>query len=338
MTSPLFHQLCGYTDTPKNWKAGEGYDFNFIQLESGNDVYSIDTDVVIVGSGCGGGVSAKNLAEAGHRVLVVDKGYYFPPSHLPMPQDAAVQYLFDKGGFYQTENGGASILAGGSWGGGGTVNWSVCLKPQEYVRKEWADSGLSMFTSPKFDECIDRVWDFVGANTSGLRHNHRNRVLLEGSRKLGFAVSEAPQNTAGKEHYCGQCHLGCGSAEKRGPAVSWLPAASQAGAQFMEGFQVDRIMFGEDGKTAVGVEGQWTARGPRGVLNTPESERMQRRVRIKAKKVIVSAGSLWSPLVLMASGVEVRSNSHRTIFALNHGTTNPQIEPSSRAKLTYPPL
>ena len=44
----------------------------------------IYTDVVIVGSGCGGGVSAKNLAEAGHKVIVVEKAYHYSPQHLPM--------------------------------------------------------------------------------------------------------------------------------------------------------------------------------------------------------------------------------------------------------------
>jgi hypothetical protein len=204
-----------------------------------------------------------------------------------------------------SENASTSVLAGGAWGGGGTVNWSVCLRTQDYVRKEWADGGLPMFTSTAYDECMDRVWDFAGAGTDGVRHNHRNRVLLDGSRALGWAAAEAPQNTAGKPHDCGQCHLGCGSAGKRGPAVSWLPAAGDAGAQFMEGFRIDRVTFGEDATTATGVEGQWTSRGPGGSVDAPLSARVQRRVRIRAKKVIVSAGTLWSPVVLMESGITV---------------------------------
>ncbi|EEU46044.1 uncharacterized protein NECHADRAFT_37686 [Fusarium vanettenii 77-13-4] len=302
-TNPIFRQISGYSDTPKDWQPKPGFKYSFLQLEAADDTHVIETDVVIVGSGCGGGVSAKNLAEAGHRVLVVDKAYHFEPSHLPMPQDAASTHLFDNGGFYITDDNGCNVAAGSTWGGGGTVNWSVCLKPQDFVRREWADSGLPFFTSSAFDECLDRVWEFQGAGTDSIRHNHRNRVLLSGSEKLGWTAHPAPQNTADKEHYCGQCHLGCGLAEKRGPATSWLPDAANAGARFMEGFQVDKVLFGPDGQSATGVEGEWVSRD----TGKGDSDRVKRRVVVKAKKVILAAGSLWSPVVLMKSGI---NNQH----------------------------
>ena len=313
LSSPLFAEVSGYGDVPLNWKAGQGYDYSFIQPPAGTDeAHVIETDVVIVGSGCGGGVSAKNIAQAGSRVIVVDKGYYFPPSHLPMPQSAAANYLFDHGGVYLTEDGGVGVACGGSWGGGGTVNWSVCLRLQDYVRKEWASEGLPMFATKDFDDCMDRISEFAGVGTSAIRHNYRNNMILDGSEKLGWSAKPAPQNTAGKEHYCGQCHLGCGSAEKRGPAVSWLPAAGDAGAEFMEGFQVDRVLFSEDGVTAVGVEGLWTSRDSNGQVHTDLNQKRQRRVKIMAKKVVISAGSLWSPVLLKKSGITVSTYHHLT--------------------------
>lgn len=307
INNSLFHQLSGYSDVPRDWKPVEAsHEYIFTQIPAGNEPHVIETDVVVVGSGPGGGISAKNLAEAGHKVLVVDKGYWFPPSQLPMTQGAGTRLLFTAGGSHVSEDGGLVTLNGSSWGGGGTVNWSVCLDPPQIVRNEWAETGLPLFNSPDFDECLARVNGLVGASTAGLTHNHQNHVMLEGCKKLGWKVDVAPQNTAGKTHACGQCHLGCGSAGKRGPTITSLPAAAKAGAQFMEGFHVDKIVFAEDGVTAVGVEGMWTARGPDGVVHTPESERLQRRVVVKAKKVVIAGGALWSPLMLMKSGVEVR--------------------------------
>lgn len=68
----------------------------------------IETDVVIVGSGCGGGVCAKNIAEAGHKVLVVDKGYYFSPSQLPMSEKDGGIHLYVDGGVVSSDD--ASML------------------------------------------------------------------------------------------------------------------------------------------------------------------------------------------------------------------------------------
>ena len=102
--------------------------------------------------------------------------------------------------------------------------------------------------------------------------------------------------------------MGCCSAEKQGPTVSWLPAAAKAGAQFIEGFNVSEIVFDGSGesKQATGVLGTWTSRDERGDVHTPEADRIQRSVHIKAKKVIVACGTLQSPALLMRSGLEVQ--------------------------------
>lgn len=90
--------MLGFPRIPVNCALGEGYEYNFIQLPPGDDHEIIDTDVVIVGSGCGGGVCAKELAEAGLRVLVVDKGYYWSPEYLPMTEAQGPSQMFMNGG------------------------------------------------------------------------------------------------------------------------------------------------------------------------------------------------------------------------------------------------
>ena len=116
-----------------------------------------------------------------------------------------------------------------------------------------------------------------------------------------------PQNTGGNEHYCGHCTLGCGAAQKQGPAVSWLPDAARAGAAFAEGFKVENILFEMVGgqKTAVGVKGVWTSRNSQGGVDGPITDRTVREIIVKAKKVVVSCGTLWSPIILLNSGLTV---------------------------------
>src|SRR4051795_13237467 len=75
-TSPTFNTLARYPKVPDHYKPGPHFEYEFEQFGADQEPAVFETDVVIVGSGCGGGVCAKNIAEAGHRVLVVDKSYY----------------------------------------------------------------------------------------------------------------------------------------------------------------------------------------------------------------------------------------------------------------------
>ncbi|KAH9886426.1 long-chain fatty alcohol dehydrogenase [Xylariomycetidae sp. FL2044] len=277
---------------------GPTIDFQFIKFDPGEHPAVLETDVVIIGSGCGGGVCAKVLAEAGRKVLVADKGYYLPPSQLPVPVESSS--LLYEGGL-QTVDGATTVLTGSCWGGGGTVNWSASLQTQDMVRQEWAEQGLSFFATDSYQENLDRVCDFMGVSAAHISHNHRNRVLLDGSEKLGWKAKVSPQNTGGHEHSCGHCSFGCRSAEKQGPAVSWLPAAKNAGALFIEGLDVSEILFGEyHSKTATGVRGKWTSSS----VSPNSGKRTHREVEIKAKSVIVACGTLHSPLLLMRSGLK----------------------------------
>ncbi|KAI1267375.1 GMC oxidoreductase [Xylariaceae sp. FL1019] len=323
---PLFRELIEYQDHNEDYQPGPSFDFNFIQFPSAQEPAIVDVDVVVVGSGCGGGVCAKVLAEEGHRVLVVDKGYYFPPSQLPMNPEAGSQLLFESSGLIASDDGSMSILAGSNWGGGGTVNWSVSLQPQGFVRQEWADRGLPFFTTQEFQHCLDRVCKFMGVGDKQIRHNHAGSTVLEGARKLGWHAKPVPQNTAGAEHYCGRCYFGCGAGEKQGPAVSWLPAAARAGAQFIEGLEVEKVLFDEKrgSKQAIGILGKWTSRDRDGGLQSPASQRTQRIVEVRAKKVIISSGTLQSPLILLRSGLK----NH-------HIGKNLYLHPASAVRATY---
>ncbi|CAG8954478.1 hypothetical protein HYFRA_00004390 [Hymenoscyphus fraxineus] len=304
-SSPLYRSLSGVPVVPVNYKPGTGYEYDFLQFDIGPDPEIIETDIVIVGSGCGGAVCAKNLSEAGHRVLVLEKGYYFSPKQLPLSEETGNSYIFESGGAISTDDGSVAVAAGSIWGGGGTVNWSASLQPQDFVRREWAqERGLEFFETMEFQGCLDRVCERMGVSTDHIRHNHGNRVLLEGSRKLGYTAKAVPQNTGGKEHYCGYCTFGCGSNEKKGPVASFLPDAAQAGAKFVEGFNVGHVIFDEENPNkAIGVRGSWTSRDNRGGVDGLLSERTTREVIVKAKKVVLSCGSLWSPIILQNSGL-----------------------------------
>lgn len=302
-TSPTVGPVLGFPRAPVHGKPGKGFDYNFLQLPPSSEPQILETDVVIVGSGCGGAVCAKNLAEAGLRVMVLDKSYHWGPEHLPMTERDAGIHIFANGGIESADEGGICVIAGQAWGGGGTVNWSASLQTQGFVRREWAEKGLPFFTSSEFQDSLDRVCHRMGVSTEFIEHNINNKALLEGARKLGYSHKVVPQNTGGSQHYCGYCTLGCGAAEKQGPVVSFLPDAEKAGVQFIEGFDAQKVLFEDINgqKTATGVKGLWVSRDTSGGVQG--NDRTTREVIIKAKRVIVSGGTLQSPLLLLRSGL-----------------------------------
>ncbi|KAI9043945.1 putative long chain fatty alcohol oxidase [Aspergillus affinis] len=312
-SSPTICPVLGFPRVPVHGKPADGFKYDFLQIPPGEEPETIETDIVVVGSGCGGSVAAKNLAEAGYNVMVVEKSYHYPSKHYPMNFNEGFVSMFEAAGVTGSDDGSMGIFAGSTWGGGGTINWSAALQTQGYVRQEWADYGLPFFTSLEFQNSLDRVCDRMGVSSENTTQNTSNNVLLEGARKLGYAAKPVPQNTGGHKHYCGHCTMGCHSAEKQGPTETFLADAACAGAVFIEGFNAHKVLFTntKGGRVASGVEGTWTSRDA--YLGRSGDTSVKRKVIIKAKKVIVSCGTLQSPLLLLRSGIrnsQVGRNLH----------------------------
>lgn len=307
-TSPTVGPLLAYPFTPLHGTPPNNtYKFEFLHIPSSPspDPQVIETDVVIVGSGCGGAVAAKVLAEAGLKVTVVEKSYYWAPKHLPMSELEGTHHLFANGGAAGSDEGSIAVVHGSVWGGGGTVNWSASLQPQAFVRKEWAEKfGLPRFNSAEFQADLDAVCERMGVSGDHVPHNKSNRMLMEGARKLGYPYKVVPQNTGGEAHNCGYCTLGCGSCGKKGPTETFLPDAARAGAVFLEGFECSKILWSDvkagSDRVAVGVQGTWTSRDNAGGVSGAV---YKREVVIRAARVVLAASPMENPIIMKRSGL-----------------------------------
>ncbi|KND02977.1 uncharacterized protein SPPG_02052 [Spizellomyces punctatus DAOM BR117] len=250
-------------------------------------------DIVVVGSGAGGGVVAGELAQAGHDVLVLEKAFYTHPSELPYTPKASFELLFERSGALGSEDGSMQVLTGNAWGGGTAVNWSASLRLPSKVREEWATKyKLPYFMSLDYANAVDAVCTRVGVSTDAIEHNASNSLLLEGLARLGMPHGVIPQNTDSQSHECGFCCFGCPYGTKQGTHLTFLRDAAESGnARFIEGCTVDRVLH--KGGRAVGVKGTVIERGTG----------RTRKIMVKAKKVVVSAGSLHSPAILLRSGL-----------------------------------
>lgn len=200
-------------------------------------------DVVVIGSGAGGGPVAAVLAEAGLRVIVIEKGSYYRNGDLPVKEVHATSQMLEASGVCASVDGSVAVVAGSTLGGGTKINWSGSLKTPPHVRKEWAQRyGLLDFTSPHYDECLDTVCDRLGVHTDD-DHYGQNQKLKQGFEKLGVHHDTYPRNCKAKNKDCsGYCSLGCKRGGKQSTDATWLVDMVGKGGRVMTNCHVDSIL------------------------------------------------------------------------------------------------
>jgi choline dehydrogenase-like flavoprotein len=269
---------------------------------TGGDPLELEADVVIVGSGAGGGVVAARLAAAGRSVLVVEAGSYLPEAELPVDEATGMQRLYLDQGTTATSDLGIAIFAGSGLGGGTTVNWTTTIAPPDWLRAEWAAGhGLEGFDGPEAGDDIARLRAELGALPPSVIPP-KDRAILDGAAALGWEAAPTERN-AGPCTDCGACGFGCRRGAKRSGLRAHLAVAAAHGARVLADAPVDRVLV-ERGH-AIGVVGRLRGRttddeaAPAGP-STPRG----RPFRVRAGQVVVAAGALRTPLVLHASGIE----------------------------------
>lgn len=145
-------------------------------------------DVVIVGSGAGGGVAAGVLARAGLDVVVLERGPYRSERDFTHYQDDADRDLYD---VRATSDLGVSVFSGRCVGGGTVVNYATSLRTPDAVRAEWdREAGFrDVFTGADMTRALDAVSERLGVTTGQSRPWPRDRLLAEAGAALGWDVA-----------------------------------------------------------------------------------------------------------------------------------------------------
>ncbi|HMF87313.1 MAG TPA: GMC family oxidoreductase [Gemmatimonadaceae bacterium] len=253
---------------------------------------TVECDVCVIGSGAAGSVAAAELAASGQNVLIVEAGTEWTGPDYDQHELTGMHRLFREGGASGTRDLSMSLLAGACIGGGTTVNWQSCFRTPDNIREEWARvSGCSFFTSDSFTESLDAVWRRIGASTDESEINENNNAICRGAKALGYSWDAIARNSLGCDcDQCGNCMFGCRVGGKQSAVNTYILDAIRSGARVMAPFTARRLLQSK-GK-ATGVEG--IAR---------DADGRQREVRIIARRVVLAAGALESPALLMRSGL-----------------------------------
>ncbi len=257
---------------------------------------TLDCDVVVVGSGAGGGVVAAELAASGASVIVVEKGGYYNEADFDGREAEMMPKLYLKRGLQSTRDLSMAILAGSCLGGGTVVNWSTSFRAPQRVLDEWErDYGLSDIAGPRFQEHYDAVAARVGVNSEDSAPNASNAIIERGSAALGRRWGVIPRNASDCQQRCGACGYGCAFGRKQSTLKTYLQDAADHGARFLVHCGVDRVLIERGAATGVSATAWDPATGAR------------HPVTIHARTVVIAAGALHSPAILLRSGL---SNPH----------------------------
>lgn len=262
-------------------------------------------DVVIVGSGAGGAIAAANLAAAGLDVIILEAGPQLKPAEMTRDGPQFMSRYYWEGGMRMIlGNNQIPAMAGRCLGGSTVVNSAIMLKLPDWVRKTWIEEdGLKWMEGPALDRAFERVFDRLKvAPTPMSVMGKRNLLTRDILTAAGLDNGPLPRSVHGCAGCC-DCITGCASRAKQSVDLNFVPAAMRDGARVYTCAQVDRVLT--KGKRAVGVTG---------TVVDPIGRRQLSTFTIQAKKVILSAGVMATPVILLRSGISGGRRVGRTLF------------------------
>jgi choline dehydrogenase-like flavoprotein len=258
----------------------------------------IEADVCIVGSGAGGAILARELAERGRDVLILERGQYLEPRQFNESEIEMISRLYADGLMQQTEDWRFAVLQGNCVGGSTTVNNAVCFKPPPAVMKRWNEThgaGLDLGELEASTAAVEALLR-VQRQKRGVQLNPSGAIYAQGAENLGASPDELEVDVVRANiegcYGSGYCNIGCRWGKKLSMLETVLPAAQREGpgqVRILAECEVERV-FALSGR-------------PRHVTGLYAKFPDGRDLRIRAKSYVLSAGAVSSSYLLLRSGI-----------------------------------
>src|SRR5580704_9554319 len=265
-------------------------------------------DIVVIGSGYGGAITAARLAAADLNpqpsICILERGKEWQPGEYPeAPLDVAAQIRGDLNplGLYELLNyPDISVIKGSGLGGTSLINANVAIVPDEAVFQQFSWPSAIQYNDllPYYD----RARTVLAANPhpdalnlAKVKALNRRAVEIGTTAQAldivvnftidGLNPHGVPQKPCVN---CGNCVTGCNVGAKNTLYMNYLPMAQQAGATILTQAKVEWLE-----KVAAGgwiIHGSYVKTGG-GTENFT----------LNAGEVVLSAGALNTPEILLRS-------------------------------------
>jgi choline dehydrogenase-like flavoprotein len=252
---------------------------------------SLEADVVIIGSGAGGGTTAEILSAAGLKVLLVEEGPLKTSTDFKMLEAEAYASLYQEGIGRMSKDQGITIMQGRAVGGTTLINWTSSFRTPAPTLEHWArEHGVQGHDPQSMASWFERMEQRLGVSPWLIPPNANNQVIQTGCQQLGYDWAVIPRNVRGCWNL-GYCGLGCPTNAKQSMLVTTIPATLERGGELLYLARAERLLIEGDqvsGLECLGMDPKAVA--PNG-----------RRIRVKAKHYVLAGGGINSPALLLRS-------------------------------------
>ncbi|HSH45910.1 MAG TPA: GMC family oxidoreductase N-terminal domain-containing protein, partial [Longimicrobiales bacterium] len=246
-------------------------------------------DVVVIGTGAGGGTLAAYLAERGHDVVMVDRGGFYRAEDFSQREREGMADFNGRRGADTTVDGSVLFSYAEAIGGTTVHYWGDSIRaPADRVERWRSEHGLEWMTPEVLDPHYEAIEEELGIHVAEDRlFNENNRLVQKGCEALGWeghAVPTARVDCIG----CGWTQYGCAYNRKTSQLITTIPRVSKVGGRIYSDARAERLIM--EGGRARGVEGAFVDRSTKEPVG---------RFRVDAEHVVVAGGALGTAEFLL---------------------------------------
>ena len=266
---------------------------------------TIRVDACVIGTGAGGAAVAKELAEGGMRVVMLEEGEWHDTSEFnARPREMTAKLYRDAGQTTTLGNTPIVLPLGRMVGGTTAINSGTCFRTPDPVLAYWRESfGLESLTAEALEPYFRRVERIVNVAQVPAEVAGPNANLIRGAtERLGWSGDFIYRNAKG----CvgsGVCAFGCPTGAKQHVGITYVPRAWDAGAITYTGTTAQRIAV-RDGR-ARGVDARTRGGG---------------WLHVDAEHVVVACGAIHTPPFLARQGLGLASGELGSNLAIHPAT------------------
>ena len=250
-------------------------------------------DVLIIGSGAGGTMTALTAASAGLRVAVIEEGDWHTQDDYGADGAAAMGSLYRRRGMTPiVGRAPVGYVEGCCVGGSTEVNSGFWHRTPREVLLRWKSRfDLADALADDLREHFEWIERELHVGMSTRPWPKSTEVFARGAKAMDWAAEEVARAAPGCQE-ANRCPTGCPNGAKQGMSARLLPEAQRAGARVVSRCRARLLL--RDGKRVTGI-----------VAERGAGERRE-IVRIDAEHVFVCAGPTETPALLRRSGIKFR--------------------------------